>query len=277
MVLVRYAAAPRCRFQPKEMLKNLPPMLADPVTIDAVHTMHHKEYFLYNLRLWGLPRPGNNWATYHVYPLNLTRPRTDGADGITPGMSLAFGKGTHRSRRTHRLRPMPPTSITSQPLYLWHETSLPVRIPYIPKECRPSDMIMFDLKSQFRVKKWINKTNGRNSRNLTVPSAAVASADLPENIDGFRSEILVRALYDILADDFERAGKTILDPRRDILNWSERPGDPMIPLFEPCVGKVTVDEGIGGIYDLVREINELTLVILKAVARHLRNRPFLSE
>ncbi len=96
---------------------------------------------------------------------------------------------------------------------------------------------------------------------MTVPSAAVVSADLPENIDGFRSGILVRALYNILEDDFERAGKTILDPRRDILNWSERPDDPMIPLFEPCVGRVTVDEGIGGIYELVREINEFTLCV----------------
>ncbi len=105
---------------------------------------------------------------------------------------------------------------------------------------------------------WINAAASCKMAHLRVPSSGRFGADLPPIIDGFPYAILYHALRNILRDEHRRADK-IVQPDADDDFPFQRPADPTCPIFEPRLGKFTLDERIGGLYDLVQEVNNFNL------------------
>ncbi|TFK78763.1 hypothetical protein K466DRAFT_606685 [Polyporus arcularius HHB13444] len=207
-----HSAVPRCKFLLGAMLNGLPPILADTATMNGINalTERRKEYFLYLhkirrirtlvfaaafrfiCQLAGIPRFADDYATYNMYLLNPTPPRADGSDGITPQMSLCIGRRTSRFRGPRNK----PPSIAIPNLYLWYGTSTLVR---------------------WGLRKWIEQ-HIRNPSAPSVPSSAIFTADLSEDIEGFTSRSLLLALYQMVEDDFRRAGKNGRSAD-DVLGW----------------------------------------------------------
>ncbi|KAI0698535.1 hypothetical protein C8T65DRAFT_832164 [Cerioporus squamosus] len=182
-----------------------------------------------------------------MYPLNTRPPRADGADGIIPRLSLTLGGTTHRSRRP-AIRPYPPASV--QGLHLWYETMFRARVLHPLRPCTPANTIMLPDNAQDRVLDWIEAACKSKVAHLRG-----SFDNPPASIDGFPRQDLLLALEKILLDEYHRSEKIALHPDADLIPWRRQPDDPITPLFKPCLGKVTVDEHVGGVYDLVQEMN----------------------
>ncbi|RDX55489.1 hypothetical protein OH76DRAFT_1478130 [Lentinus brumalis] len=231
-----HSAVPRCKFLPGAMLNGLPPILADTATMNGIDalTERRKEYpstftryvvFVLSVfaaafrlicrQLAGIPRFADDYATYNMYPLDPTPPRADGSDGITPQMSLCIGRRTSRFRGPRNK----PPSIAIPNLYLWYETSTLVRVRYPSISCTPRNTIMLsnDFRCSGGLRKWIEQ-HIRNPSAPSVPSSAIFTADLSEDIEGFTSRSPLLALYQMVEDDFRRAGKNGRSAD-DVLGW----------------------------------------------------------